>query len=84
MSTEKTSMSAPSASRCYPSWQCSQCGYFLVGGTCDNGCFPPPTSELDKLRAQVRSFLYWFDSDGSPCDGFRFREELAKLREMID
>jgi hypothetical protein len=71
-------------SHCYPSWQCSQCGYFLVGGTCDNGCPPGPASEFDRLRTQVKAFLRWFNSDGSPCDGPRFREEQAKLRAMID
>lgn len=71
------------APRCYASWQCGKCGYPLVAGTCDNGCDTFPEEELTKLKQQVRAFLEWFNSDGSPCDGFRFREECDKLRQMV-
>jgi hypothetical protein len=84
MDSQKDATENLGSSRCYPSWQCSQCGYFLAGGTCDNGCPQGQVSDFDKLRTQVRAFLRWFNTDGSPCDGPRFREEQAKLRAMID
>ncbi len=67
-----------------PSWKCSVCGYPLSAGTCDNGCGEFRKDELTELKQQVRAFLNWFNADGSPCDGFRFREECDKLRSMVD
>lgn len=35
------------------------------------------------LKAQAKSAVAWLNTDGSPCDGFRFREEMERLREMV-
>lgn len=42
--------------------------------------------EIKHLRSvmrQAQEFRFWFNSDGSPCDGFRFREIGNKLEEML-
>lgn len=43
----------------------------------------PRDEVIVELVAACESFLFWFNSDGSPCDGFRFREEQAGLRAAV-
>lgn len=43
----------------------------------------PRDEVIVELVAACESFLFWFNSDGSPCDGFRFREEQARLRAAV-
>jgi len=38
---------------------------------------------LEALEQQASSAAMWLNEDGSPCDGFRFREEMLKLRDML-
>lgn len=40
-------------------------------------------TELAAIAQQASEFLFWFNRDGSPCDGPRFREEEGKLRKML-
>lgn len=37
-----------------------------------------------ELEKQVVAATQWLNADGSPCDGFRFREEMLKLRQMVE
>lgn len=39
--------------------------------------------EAQAIVAQAQAFRQWFNKDGSPCDGFRFRAEGNKLEEML-
>jgi len=41
-------------------------------------------AQIEKLDCQIRECLFWFNRDGSPCDGPRFREEFEKLRRLVD
>jgi hypothetical protein len=40
--------------------------------------------EAGRMRYQVRAFRFWFNRNGSPCDGFRFQEEGKKLDELVE
>lgn len=40
------------------------------------------SKQSDELLQAALSFLFWFNLDGEPVDGFRFREEEAKLRKI--
>ena len=37
-----------------------------------------------ELEEQVAAATQWMNHDGWPYDGQRFREEMLKLREMVD
>jgi hypothetical protein len=39
--------------------------------------------QLKEIRKLARHFLFWFNSDGSPCDGFRFQEQRLKLSKAV-
>lgn len=36
------------------------------------------------LKKQIHDFLFWFNKNGSPCDGFRFRQEVEKLAKIFN
>lgn len=40
-------------------------------------------SRVADLEKQVEMATQWINVDGSPVDGFRFREEMLKLKSMI-
>lgn len=42
------------------------------------------TAERDALRDRANHFLIWFEKDGEPVDGFKFREEWQKLHDLIE
>lgn len=37
----------------------------------------------EAVARQSADFLFWFNADGSPCDGFRFQEERVTLETML-
>lgn len=40
-------------------------------------------ARVAELERQTKDCLFWFNLDGSPCDGPRFREEFEKLRQLL-
>jgi hypothetical protein len=44
---------------------------------------PPPAREPEGLRERVEGILMFCNEDGSPVDGFRFREEVLKARRAL-
>ena len=40
-------------------------------------------AKLKKIKRLARLFLMWFESDGKPVDGFRFREQHRKLADAV-
>jgi hypothetical protein len=41
------------------------------------------TRERDTIKEKARLFLMWFERDGEPVDGFRFREQWKQLNEAV-
>lgn len=61
------------------------CKRFIANRTEGGGW--PSYAELEKQRDDVirlaRLFLMWFEADGEPVDGFRFREQWKALNDCV-
>lgn len=70
---------------------CGVCG-FIIGKLWErcqwsalihDGKLPAPglwAKAIERLRWSV----FWNNRDGSPCDGFRYREEVQKTRHFLE